>query len=105
MATICTDRQSPNFYIRFRFAGRAFRRSLKCRNRKEAIAALGRVEETLRLIERGSILMPPEADPATFILSGGRCKRGRVVPLSKRWASSSTSMTNRSSRESRSCRR
>lgn len=72
MATLSKDPQSGNYNVRFRYGKRSFRRSLRTANRKEGLAALGRVEETIRLLQRGSLIIPPEADPATFILSGGQ---------------------------------
>lgn len=72
MATISKDPQSGNYNVRFRYGERAYRRSLKTPSKKEALSALGRVEETMRLLARGSLLMPPEADPATYIMTGGR---------------------------------
>lgn len=72
MAALSKDPKSGNYNVRFRYGTRSFRRSLKTRNRREALAALGRVEEAIRLLGRGSLIMPPEAEPATFILSGGQ---------------------------------
>ena len=72
MATVSKDPASGNFHIRFRFGGRAYRRSLKTTNRRESLAVLGKVEETIRLLDRGSISMPENAEPATFIISGGQ---------------------------------
>ncbi len=72
MATISKDPQSGNYSVRFRYGERAYRRSLKTSSKKEALSALGCVEEAIRLLARGSLLMPPEADPATYIMTGGR---------------------------------
>jgi integrase len=47
-------------------------RSLKTKDRRVALSVLGRVEETLRLIEQGRLEVPPKADPARFILSDGK---------------------------------
>jgi len=72
MATVSKDEKSGNFHVRFRFGGRSFKRSLKTGNAREALSVLGRVDETLRLLERGSIQMPVVADPVSFIISGGQ---------------------------------
>lgn len=69
------DPASSQFHIRFRFAGQAFKRSLKTANQKDATAALARVEETLSSLQRGVLELPAEADPATFLLSGGKTKQ------------------------------
>ena len=75
MASVSFDLSSNQFHVRFRFAGQAFKRSLKTANLKEATAALARVEETLSLLQRGVLELPAEADPATFLLSGGKTKK------------------------------
>ena len=72
MASVSQDPVTNQFHIRFRFAGRAFKRSLKTANLREANAALARVEETLSLLTRGVLDLPTDADPATFLLSAGK---------------------------------
>ncbi len=72
MTHIRQDKKSGNFFIRFRFGGVAFNRSLKTDIRREASAVRGRVDETILLLERGRIEMPHDADPAEFILSDGK---------------------------------
>jgi hypothetical protein len=64
---------SNQFHIRF--AGQAFKRSLKTANLREASAALARVEETPSLLQRGVMELPADADPATFLLSAGKTKQ------------------------------
>ncbi|HQZ67334.1 MAG TPA: tyrosine-type recombinase/integrase [Planctomycetaceae bacterium] len=75
MASVSVDPVSNQFHIRFRFAGQAFKRSLKTANLREATAALARVEETLSLLQRGVLELPADADPATFLLSAGKTKQ------------------------------
>ena len=72
MAYLEVDNASSNYRIRFRYGGRPFKRSLKTRNRIEAEGVLGRVRETIRLLEGGRLEMPPDADPGKFILSDGK---------------------------------
>ncbi len=72
MASVAFDSQSQHDYVRFRYRGRAFKRSLLTGNRKLAEAARARAEETLMLIVNGRLVMPDDADPATFILSDGK---------------------------------
>jgi len=74
MATIVHDEQSDQYHIRFRFAGRAFRRSLKTDQKSEATASLARLTETISLVRRGVLDLPAEADPVSFLLSGGRMR-------------------------------
>lgn len=72
MATILRDSQSDQYHIRFRFAGREFKRSLKTDQEKQAAASQARLTETISLVRRGVLDLPAEADPVTFLLSGGR---------------------------------
>ncbi len=72
MTHIRQDKISGNYFIRFRYGGSSFNRSLKTDIRREANAVRGRVEETILLLERGRIEMPHNADPAEFILSDGK---------------------------------
>jgi hypothetical protein len=72
VASIIHDSDSGKYHIRFRFAGMSFKRSLKTSNKQEARSAQGRIEETLRLLERGSLSIPVGAERGTFILSDGK---------------------------------
>lgn len=72
MASLEKDRKSRRYHIRFRYGGREFKRSLRTGNSKLAEAAVGRVNETLMLIETGRLAIPLGADPVTFILTDGR---------------------------------
>jgi hypothetical protein len=66
------DKASKRYRIGFRFDGKPYNHSLKITDRREANALLGRIEETILLIERGRLELPLDADPATFILSDGK---------------------------------
>lgn len=72
MASIREDKRTGRYLILFRFGGQQFQRSLKTTSPREANDARARVDETIRLIERGRIEMPDDADPATFILLDGK---------------------------------
>ena len=63
---------SNQFHIRLRFAGRAFKRSLKTSDQMEAEAALARVTETMSLINRGVLELPAAEDVTRFLLSYGK---------------------------------
>ena len=69
MASLELDPVSGRHRIRFRFAGRAYKRSLKTQDRREARAVVGRVDEMIRLLERGRLELPTGAEPGAFILS------------------------------------
>lgn len=61
------------FYVRFRFGGEPYRRSLEVTAEGEAEAARMQVELTLHRIKIGVIPLPPVgADVALYILSGGK---------------------------------
>ncbi len=72
MASINQDQHSGRFRVRFRLNGQEFNRLIKTKNRKEAIAILGRIEETVMLVERGRLTLPEDAEPGRFILSDGK---------------------------------
>ena len=74
MAWLNFDERSRRYRIGLRFNGEQYKRSLKTADHREAKALLGRIEETMLLIERGRLQIPPDVDPITFILSDG--KRG-----------------------------
>jgi integrase len=56
----------------FRYAGRQYNRTIDVKSAREAERACAAIEETIQDIERGKLTMSPEADPAAFILSGGK---------------------------------
>lgn len=72
MASLEFDEVSSRYRIRFRYSGQTYKRSLKTTDVKEAQGILGRVEETIRLLERGRMELPIGAEPGIFILSDGR---------------------------------
>ncbi|MBI1310944.1 tyrosine-type recombinase/integrase [bacterium] len=60
------------FHLGFRYSGRIFRTSLKTADRRTANAAVARVDENIRLIERGRLTLPEDVpDLPTFLLSDG----------------------------------
>jgi integrase len=79
VASLHLDEASGKYRIRFYYGGAEFKRSLKTGDEKEALAVKGRVEETIRLLERGRLELPAGADPARFILSDGKMTAKPVV--------------------------
>jgi len=59
------------FVVRFRYQGRAFKRSLKTRNESAAQAALHIVELTLHRLLTGQLTVGEGVDVGDFIVSGG----------------------------------
>jgi integrase len=56
----------------FRYAGKQYNKTIRVRDDNEARRACALVEETIQDLERGKLVMPPEADPALFLLSGAK---------------------------------
>ncbi|MEW4566008.1 site-specific integrase [Bremerella sp. JC770] len=63
--------RGKKYAVIFRFGGLKFSRSLKTSSEVEARSRLSRLEENLRLVEAGRLILPDDADPATFLLSDG----------------------------------
>jgi integrase len=59
------------FIVRFRYADKEFKKSLKVRERSEAQNAKNSVEITLHRLLTGQIAVPQGIDPGDFIVSGG----------------------------------
>jgi integrase len=72
MAWLFQDPLSQNFKVCFRFRGRAYKKSLKTKDRGEAEIILGGVERTLYRIEQNLLELPQGADVVTFVLSDGK---------------------------------
>jgi integrase len=75
MAAIFRDSKSGCYRIAFRYGEKQFTRSLKTKDEAEANTSRVRIEETLRLIRLGRIVIPDGADPGTFIVSDGKRDR------------------------------
>jgi integrase len=73
--------------VRFRFGGRQYYRSLDTTDEKQANGAKAQVEETLGLLKRGRLALPPGAgadEAGLFIISGGKvAHRPTVTPTGK----------------------
>jgi hypothetical protein len=80
VASIRTNKRTGNYLIVFRFREQQFQRSLDTTSLRKAMSMVARVEETIHLIERGLMLLPNDADPATFILSDGRVVKTDAEP-------------------------
>ena len=66
------ERRQQHFRIVFRFRGERHNVNLKATGQKEANACLARLEENLRLVERGRLAVPDGADFGLFLLSDGK---------------------------------
>jgi hypothetical protein len=81
------EQRGDKFRIAFRFRGEKFRVNLKATEPKEADGCLARLEENLRLVERGRLDVPPGADLGLFLISDGKLEKPvelvRAVRLSE----------------------
>ncbi|MEM9365671.1 MAG: site-specific integrase [Planctomycetota bacterium] len=64
--------RNGRFNIIVRFGGRRFVRSLKTTDESVALTRKTRVEENIRLVESGRLVIPQDADAITFLLSDGK---------------------------------
>jgi hypothetical protein len=72
MASLEFDATAGKYRIRFRYGGKPFKRSIKTKDKTEAEGVAARVEETIRLLERGRLELPEGVDAGVFILSDGK---------------------------------
>jgi integrase len=76
------EERSGRFRLIFRHGSRKFQHALETRDRREAEACLARLEENVRLLERGRLVPPPGADLPVFLLSDGKlASRPEVGPV------------------------
>jgi integrase len=70
-----------NFRIVFRCGSQKLSRTLRTSDANEAELIRERLDENLRLLDRGRLTIPPDADAVTFLLSDGRLEqRTRIAP-------------------------
>jgi integrase len=81
MPSLEFDNDAETYRVRFRFAGRAFKRSLHTTSVKRADAAVARIDEMLMLVAAGRLEIPAEADPIAFIMSDGKRRGPSEQPL------------------------
>jgi len=81
MASLEQQKRGGNYRVIFWFDGKKFSRTLKTSDDQEANAAVQRIEENIRLVERGRLEIPPDADVMAFLLSDG--KLGKKPTLQK----------------------
>ncbi|MFO0935130.1 MAG: site-specific integrase [Gemmataceae bacterium] len=70
MASI--EKRGNRFRIVFRLGNEKHFASLKTAERREAESCLSRLEENLRMVERGRLVIPDNADPGIFLLTDGK---------------------------------
>ena len=65
------EKRPHGYRVVFMFRGEKIARSLQTKDSKQAQATLARMEDTLRRVELGTLLLPEGTDIATFLLSDG----------------------------------
>lgn len=65
------EKRSGRFRIVFRFDGQKYPHAMNTDDFAEAEGCRIRLEENLRLLERGRLELPPEVDLPVFLLSDG----------------------------------
>lgn len=73
------EKRSGIYRITFRYSGQKWHHSLKTDNTREAQSCLSRLEENLRLLERGRIELPPSANLPVYLLSDGKVESKPVA--------------------------
>lgn len=73
------QRSSGQFHLAFRFGGQRFKKALKTTQKDVAYAARVRLDENLRLVAAGRLVIPDGADIPTFLLSDGKLN-GKPMP-------------------------
>jgi hypothetical protein len=89
------EQRAGRFRIVFRYAGQKFNRSIKTTNEKDSRGTLARLEDNLRRLGLGALLLPEAADIVTFLLSDGNVLDPSCHP-SARWANYSATILRRS---------
>ena len=69
------EQRGNRFRVIFRLGGAKHHVGVKATDRKEAEAGLARLEENLRLVERGRLVVPEGADVGLYLISDGRLEQ------------------------------
>jgi integrase len=74
-------RGAGQYHLVFRFAGRRFKKALKTTQTDVAEATRVRLDENLRLVTAGRLVIPEGADIPTFLLSDGKLNEKPSLPI------------------------
>jgi integrase len=69
------EQRGNHFRIIFRLGRQKLHATVKATDRKEAESAMNRLEENLRLVERGRLTVPDGADVGLFLLTDGKLEK------------------------------
>jgi hypothetical protein len=68
------ENRNGSYRVVFRLLGRKFSRTLRTRNAKTARGTFARLEDNLRRVELGTLVIPSGANVPTFLLSDGNAQ-------------------------------
>ena len=66
------DKRGDNFRLVFQIGGQTFKRSLRTSDQREADGMVVLVERRIKMVERGELAVPEEADLASFLIANGK---------------------------------
>src|SRR4051794_33423550 len=72
MASYKYNAKTASARIHFRYEGQQHSRVEKVDSERHAQRMVALIEETLIDLARGKLVMPPDVDPRSFIMTGGR---------------------------------
>lgn len=86
------EQRSGLYRVAFRHGGRKLHYSVGSDNQKEAKACMARLEENLRLVERGRLEVPGGSDLAVFLVTDGKLNAKPIIdqPLTMEEVSTDT---------------
>src|SRR5262245_43112264 len=77
MASSSYDPKSGKARVFYRYAGRQCNRTIKVASARAADALCETIDQTIADLERGRLILPSDADPVRFIISGGSIIQSR----------------------------
>jgi len=75
------DKRGQNYRLVFQVGGQTFKRSLGTSDRREADGLVALVERRIKMVERGELTVPEDAELATFLVSDGKAKKLPAVAV------------------------
>ena len=69
------EQHGERFHVAFRIGDRRFKKTLKTADRRTADALAQMIDERLRMIEAGHIVLPDGADLVAYLMSDGRLEQ------------------------------
>ncbi len=76
------EQRNGRFNVIFRFQGKRIVRSLNTSDEGVALRRRDEIQETIDLVKRGKLIVPPQADLITYLMTGGKVSTLPNVPTS-----------------------